>query len=65
METNEILPMQLQSSGFGFVKLHKKSKIPFEKNWQNKPYTYKEIQPWIVQGSNYGVLGGYAAQRQS
>ncbi len=50
--------MQLQSSSFGFVKLRKKSKIPLEKDWQNKPYTHKEIQSWIEQGDNYGVLGG-------
>ncbi len=51
--------MQLQNNSFGFVKLRKKSKIPLEKDWQNKPYTHKEIQSWIEQGDNYGVIGGY------
>ena len=58
MKTNGILPAQLQNINFGFVKLGKKSKIPFEGEWQNNPYTFEEIQPWIDQGGNYGVLGG-------
>ena len=53
------IPQQLQNSNFGFVKLKKNTKEPFEKDWQNKPYTYLEIQTWIEQGGNYGVLGGY------
>ena len=58
-KTNKILPAHLQNTSFGFVKLRKKSKIPIEKDWQNKPYTYDGIQLWIDQGNNYGVLGGY------
>ncbi len=54
-----IIPHQLQKDIFGFVKLRKDSKIPFELNWPDKPYSYKEIQGWIDQGNNYGVLGGY------
>ncbi len=58
MKANGTLPVQLQSINFGFVKLREKSKIPVEKNWQNKPYTYEDIQSWFAQGFNYGVLGG-------
>ncbi len=53
------IPHQLQKDGFGFVKLKAKSKIPFEKDWQNKPYSYTEIQTWVDAGNNYGVQGGY------
>jgi P4 family phage/plasmid primase-like protien len=53
-----VVPEQLRSEQFRFVKLKRKSKIPFEKNWQNKPYTFEQINEWIKQGSNYGVLGG-------
>jgi len=56
---NILIPKQLQKEGFGFVKLKARSKIPVEKDWQNKPYSYVEIQEWIAQGANYGVLGGY------
>ncbi|MCP4986065.1 MAG: hypothetical protein GY928_08345 [Colwellia sp.] len=58
VESRSIFSEHLQSEGFGFVKLGRKSKKPIEKNWQNTPYTYKEIQSWIAQGGNYGVLGG-------
>ncbi|MDD5258515.1 MAG: bifunctional DNA primase/polymerase [bacterium] len=53
------IPKQLQIDSFGFVKLKARSKIPFEPDWQNKPYSFAEIQSWIDQGGNYGVLGGY------
>jgi putative DNA primase/helicase len=56
---SKMLPMRLQSDSFGFVKLRDKTKKPFEKEWQNKPYTYEGIQSWIAQGHNYGVLGGH------
>ena len=57
IEKNKI-PQALQKNGFGFVKLIPRTKIPLEQNWQNKPYSYSDIQPWIYQGGNYGVLGG-------
>lgn len=53
-----MLPKQLQNDLFGFVKLGKKSKIPFEKAWPKKPYSYIDIQKWISKGNNYGVMGG-------
>jgi len=59
METvKKLIPRQLQNDAFAFVKLRRTSKIPFEHNWQNTPYSYKDIQEWIAQGGNYGVLGG-------
>lgn len=57
-DNQTIIPQQLQNDSFRFVKLPKKGKIAFETEWQKKNYSYKEIQPWIVQGNNYGVLGG-------
>lgn len=53
------LPQRLQNEAFGFVKLLKKSKKPFEEDWQNRPYSYLEIQGWVGQGNNFGVQGGY------
>lgn len=53
------IPQQLQKDGFAFVKLKPRTKIPFEQDWQNKPYSFSDIQPWIDQGGNYGVQGGY------
>ncbi|KAF0134050.1 MAG: DNA primase-like protein [Candidatus Saganbacteria bacterium] len=53
------IPIQLQKEGFGFVKLKQRSKTPFERRWQDNPYSYRDIQPWIDEGCNYGVLGGY------
>ncbi len=53
------IPQALQKDGFGFVKLKPRTKIPFEQDWQNKPYSFKDIRAWIDQGGNYGVQGGY------
>jgi hypothetical protein len=58
MKIETKIPKQLQKNGIGFVKLKPLTKIPIEKNWQNKPYTYEEIQLWIEQNGNYGVIGG-------
>ncbi len=55
----EKIPHQLQKNGFAFVKLKPRTKIPFEQDWQNKPYSFADIQSWINQGGNYGVQGGY------
>ncbi len=57
-ELNKI-PGQLCDKRFGFVKLNKNSKRPFERNWQKRPYSLQQIKPWISQGYNYGVLGGH------
>jgi P4 family phage/plasmid primase-like protien len=58
MKGIEVVPLQLQSSKYGFVKLLLEAKKPFENEWQKNPYSYEEIAPWIEQGYNYGVLGG-------
>ena len=58
IEINKI-PSQLRKDGFGFVKLKPRSKNPLEKDWQNKPCSYTEIQAWVDEGNNYGVQGGY------
>lgn len=54
-----VLPKQLQDERLGFVKLRKKTKAPFEDEWQNRPYSYSDIQEWINFNNNYGVQGGY------
>jgi len=53
------VPDQLCDGRFGFVKLKRNSKRPFERNWQKRPYSLEQINAWISQGFNYGVLGGY------
>ncbi len=50
------IPKQLKS--LGFCRIKKGSKAPFEKDWNNKPYTYDEISKFFP-GENYGVLCGY------
>ncbi len=57
--TKKILPTQSQNTNFSFVKLRGMSKKPFEEKWTKQPYVYKEIQSWIDEGCNYGVLGGH------
>jgi len=52
------IPLQLQRNEFAFVKLKGTSKIPLEKNWQEKGHTFQDIQHHVLQGNNYGVLGG-------
>jgi P4 family phage/plasmid primase-like protien len=59
MKIETKIPKQLQKNGFGFVKLKPRTKVPLEKGWQKKPYSYEEILPWFKCGNNYGVQGGY------
>lgn len=54
-----MIPYQLQKLYIGFVKLRPKSKIPFEQDWQDNPYSFSDIQTWVDQGGNYGIQGGY------
>jgi len=49
------LPKQLK--GLRFVRVRFKDKRPFEDDWQNKPYTYNEIQQYFPQ-ENYGIICG-------
>jgi len=53
------IPDQLRVSSLAYVKLHPKSKRPFENGWQKHPNSLKEIEEWTGTGSNYGLLGGY------
>ena len=58
----KILPKKLSDKGFKFVKIHNKTKRPFEFQWQSKAnycYDDKELINWIGLGNNYGVVGGY------
>lgn len=58
-------PEQLQNEDFRFVLLGHKSKIPFEKEWQNKGYKFSDekLSNHINDGKNYGVIGGYGKLR--
>lgn len=55
------IPKQLQKQEFRFVLLKTKEKIPFEQNWQNSGYCFKDkkLLEHISNGGNYGVIGGY------
>ena len=54
-----LIPWQLQNEALGFVKLRGRTKNPFEKEWQNNPYSFQQIQSWFDDGNNYGVQGGW------
>lgn len=56
---NNKIPQVLRKDGFGFVKLKAQTKVPLEQDWQNKPCSFLEIEPWARDGNNYGILGGY------
>lgn len=43
-----------------FCKIKKGTKIPYEKDWVNKAYTYDEIKLHMEKENNYGVICGYA-----
>jgi len=58
MTTDKQIPEQLRNSNFGFVKLGYHSKIPFEKDWTNRPYKYDVINKWFASGKNYGIICG-------
>jgi len=73
------IPVQLQNPKFRFVLLGKwddviqqengkpiyKGKVPFEKDWQNKGYTFDDpkLLAHIKKGLNYGIIGGYGNLR--
>ena len=42
-----------------YAKVRRSTKIPSEKGWPNKPYTYDQIQNHIASQLNYGVLCGF------
>lgn len=56
------IPSQLQNEKFRFVKIKKGEKRPFEKGWtENSNYQWNDpmLQEWILNGGNYGVMGGH------
>lgn len=53
-----MLPIQLRDYNFNFIKLKGKTKIPLEKEWQNKKYNFEEIYKWFAKGNNYSVMCG-------
>jgi len=50
-----MIPKQLKK--LKFCRIKRGSKAPFEKNWNNKPYSYEEISKYFPK-ENYGVLCG-------
>ncbi len=54
------VPTQLQDAAFRFLKLKsgKGSKHPAEVGWQSKKYNYKNVETWLANGVNYGVIMG-------
>lgn len=54
------IPPELGGLSFCLVKA--KEKVPFEKGWQNKPYTHDDpkLQQHLQAGGNYGVVCGYS-----
>ena len=59
------MTLQLKKEGYRFCKIRRKSKAPFEKEWQLNGYKWNdpELQDWINKGNNYGVIGGYGNLR--
>lgn len=51
---------QLKNEAFGFCKVMKLDKKPFERGWSKKSYHWNDpsLQSWLAEGGNYGVLGG-------
>src|SRR5271157_218810 len=56
-----VIPGQLQDEGFRFCKVEKGDKKPFESGWSKNGYQWNspDLQSWIQNGGNYGVLGGH------
>lgn len=56
-----MIPNQLQNPEFRFCLVRTKSKLPFEKGWQDKGYSFNDqtLIAHINSGGNYGVIGGY------
>ena len=54
----QYLPAQLRQSQFRFCKIRKNTKIPYQRNWPEKPIDYEEIERHIKKEINYGVICG-------
>jgi P4 family phage/plasmid primase-like protien len=61
MQNRVTVAKQLEDDVFGFCKVAKKDKKPFEPGWSKKPYKWNDpdLQKWLDAGGNYGVLGGH------
>lgn len=59
------IPAQLKNKSFGFCKVEKQKKKPFEFQWQNKPYNYDDVKiiEYLNKDGNYGVIAGYGRLR--
>ena len=56
------IPKQLQQKEFRFCLIHKKEKMPFEKDWQktaNYKFNDKKLLEHLKNGGNYGTVGGF------
>ena len=56
-----VIPEKLKRKDFRFIKVAPRAKNPVEKNWPEKNYQFddKELNDWISQGGNVGIVGGY------
>lgn len=59
------IPKQLQKEEFGFCKVMKDKKKPFEPTWQKKPYKHDspELQEHLKNGGNVGIIAGFGSVR--
>jgi len=59
------IPKQQENEEFGFCKVMKDKKKPFEPNWQKKPYKHNspELQEHIKKGGNAGIIAGFGNLR--
>lgn len=53
-----MIPQQLQKDELKFCRIRKGTKVPFEKEWTKKPYSFQEIMQFMPE-ENYGVLCGF------
>ena len=62
---SEKIPTQLQNEKYGFCKVEKDKKKPFETGWQEKPYKFNDspLKEHLDEGGNYGVIAGYGKLR--
>jgi len=60
-----MIPKSLQKPEFRFCLIRNQSKAPFEKDWQNKGYSFNDpkLKKHLKNGGNYGVIGGYGNLR--
>jgi len=61
----EIDTSQLQNEEFGFCKVEKDKKKPFEPNWQKKGYKFNDMAMLnhISLGGNAGIIAGFGNLR--